>query len=268
MNIIDGRAIAEAEKLRIYNKVKSLSYSPTLTIITCAPNLATSSYLELKKKTALALGVTVNVAILAEDVSTNEVILTIQKATATANGIVVQLPLPKQIDTKAVLSAIPSSHDVDNFRYQGEETTVYPPVVGAIDKISTLEKVIWKEKKVVIFGEGKLVGRPALNYALSKGAIVSVANEQTPIEARQKLTKEADIIVLGVGKPNLLRAEMVKEGVVVFDAGASEDGGILVGDAEPTIATKAKLFTPVPGGIGPITVSTLFHNLLELALRQ
>lgn len=268
MNIIDGRAIAEAEKLRIYEAVQALPSPLTLAIITCAPNFATSSYLELKKKTATALGIKVDIITLPETATTADVVTVIKSATTVANGVVVQLPLPSQIDVPTVLEAIPESHDVDNFRYHGEETNIYPPVVSAIDKISTLEKVIWLGAKVVIFGEGKLVGRPMLAYALAKGAAVSVITTETKETEVQNLSKQADIIVLGAGQANLLRSEMVKEGVVIFDAGASEDGGVLVGDAERAIAGKAKLFTPVPGGIGPVTVSALFHNLLELALRQ
>lgn len=268
MNIIDGRAIAKAEKLKIQETIKTLAFSPTLAIITCAPNLATSSYLELKKKTAETLGVTVTVIELNEGTSTAEVVQTVQEAVATNNGVVVQLPLPEEIDTKAVLDAIPLSHDVDNFRYQGETTNVYPPVVSAIDKISQQENIDWSKARVAIFGEGKLVGKPALAYALSRGATVSVVNKTMPEDEKKIITKQADIVVLGVGQANILTPDMVKEGVVVFDAGASEDGGVLVGDADKTVAEKAKLFTPVPGGIGPITVSALFHNLLELALRQ
>lgn len=268
MNIIDGRAIANIEKLRIYEAVKALPFPLTLAIVACSPNFATSSYLELKKKTATALGIKVTLITLPDSANTNAVIEVVKAELVKVAGIVVQLPLPNHIDTKAVLAAIPATHDVDNFRYCGEKTNIYPPVVSAIDKISTLEKVVWSGAKVVIFGEGKLVGRPMLAYALSNGAEVSVVTADTKETDVQNLSMQADIIVLGVGKANLLKPEMVKKDVVVFDAGASEDGGVLVGDADKAIASKAKLFTPVPGGIGPITVSALFYNLLELALRQ
>ncbi len=268
MNIIDGRAIAEEEKLRICETVKSLPFSLTLAIVACAPNFATNSYLDLKKKTAESLGVKVDIITLAETTDTEAMVSAVKAAVTKSNGVVVQLPLPSHINVAAVLEAIPLTHDVDNFRYHGEETKVYPPVVSAIDKISALEKVNWFGTEVVIFGEGRLVGLPAQAYAKTKGAKVSVISVLTNPEEVMSLSKAADIIVLGVGKSNLLTPDMVKEGVVVFDAGASEDGGILVGDADKGVALKASLFTPVPGGIGPVTVSALFSNLLELALRQ
>jgi methylenetetrahydrofolate dehydrogenase (NADP+)/methenyltetrahydrofolate cyclohydrolase len=185
-----------------------------------------------------------------------------------SDGVIVQLPLPTHIDTARVLASIPTGFDVDAFSYQGEETDVLPPVVGAINHISQAYQLDWQNKSVVIFGSGRLVGAPTLLYAKNKGAKVDVINAKTNSEDILRLTKVADIIVLGVGQQNLLLPEMVKEGVVVFDAGASEDGGVLVGDAHKDVATKASIFTPVPGGIGPLTIAILFNNLLKLARRQ
>jgi methylenetetrahydrofolate dehydrogenase (NADP+)/methenyltetrahydrofolate cyclohydrolase len=145
-------------------------------------------------------------------------------------------------------------------------TFVLPPVVGAIDEISKVYKLPWQAKQVIIFGEGRLVGAPAAEYAKQRGARIVIMNEFSQNVA--EITKTADIIILGAGKPNLLTLDMVKEGVIVFDAGASEDGGLLVGDASPEVVNKASLFTPVPGGIGPVTVALLFRNLLDLRSRQ
>ena len=136
----------------------------------------------------------------------------------------------------------------------------------AIEAIAERHALTWEGKRVVIFGAGRLVGAPARTYAERKGARVVVCDQDTEDVITHTLA--ADIIILGVGKPNLLTKDMVKDGVVVFDAGASEDGGVLVGDAAPDVAEKAALFTPVPGGIGPITVAVLFRNLLILASRQ
>jgi methylenetetrahydrofolate dehydrogenase (NADP+) / methenyltetrahydrofolate cyclohydrolase len=268
MNIVDGRALATEIKKKIASEVAGLLNVPTLAIVACEPNFETQKYLELKQGIAKTLGINIQTSILPKETTTQMVLETMAKATKECDGIIVQLPLPSHIDTALVLASIPKGKDVDAFSYQGEETKILPPVVGAIDYISEQYHLDWQGKQVVIFGSGRLVGAPSLLYARSKGAKVEVISAQTNSEDMILLTKQADIIVLGVGQQNLLLPEMVKEGVVVFDAGASEDGGVLVGDAHKDVANKAKLFTPVPGGIGPLTIAILFDNLLKLQSRQ
>lgn len=268
MNIIDGRVIAEEIKSQVAKTISGLTSKPKLGILTCEPNLETRTYLELKKATATKLGIEVQIVVQNNSATTESLLIAVEELIKDCDGIIVQLPLPNHIDTDVILSALPKTKDVDAFNYQGEETSVLPPVVGAIDEISGRENVDWTGKKVVIFGAGKLVGIPAKHYALSKGAEVAVITKSSALADFESKVKEADIVVLGVGKQNLLEGEMVKEGVVVFDAGASEDGGVLVGDAAKNVAEKAGLITPVPGGIGPVTVALLFRNLLNLSQSQ
>lgn len=264
--IVDGKAIASNIYLDTAHLVESLPVSPAMAIITCDPNFETQKYLDLKKKKANALGIDLLLTVLPKEATTVEVVEAVLSAVKLTCGIVVQLPLPAHIDTSAVLAALPSSHDVDAFSFESGSAPVLPPVVGAIDEIAKHHNVTWEGKKVVVFGSGRLVGRPAAVFAREAGADVTVVTEASVDVA--PLVLEADIIILGVGKPNLLLPDMVKDGVVIFDAGASEDGGLLVGDAHPEVAKKAALFTPVPGGIGPITVALLFRNLLELEACQ
>jgi methylenetetrahydrofolate dehydrogenase (NADP+)/methenyltetrahydrofolate cyclohydrolase len=266
MVLVDGKKIAADISTSVQTRVAAFLTSPRLTVITCNPNFETQKYLALKKAKAEVMGIHLNVEVLPETADTQTLIEAVRQAALVAEGIVVQLPLPVGIDTQAVLQTVPPSHDVDAFLYQTEGSPVLPPVVGAIDVISQLHGVSWLDKQVVIFGSGRLVGGPAYTYASSRGANVSVITEET--ESVEMITQTADIIILGVGKPNLLTPDMVKPGVVIFDAGASEDGGLLVGDADPRVAEKASLYTPVPGGIGPITVALLFRNLLDLQKRQ
>ncbi len=268
MNIVDGRTLATEIKTEIANQVAGLHEPLCLAIVACNPNFETQKYLELKKNIASSLGIQITTNILSAEATTETVIEAVLKAAADCSGVIVQLPLPHHIDTAEVLLAIPKDSDVDAFSYQGEEATILPPVVGAIDYISKRYKLDWKDKQVVIFGAGRLVGKPVLFYAQSKGAKVLVVEAKTNKDDIYKATKEADIIVLGVGQQNLLLPEMIKEGVVVFDAGASEDGGVLVGDAHKDVSNKASIFTPVPGGIGPLTIAILFNNLLKLQSRQ
>jgi methylenetetrahydrofolate dehydrogenase (NADP+)/methenyltetrahydrofolate cyclohydrolase len=120
-------------------------------------------------------------------------------------------------------------------------------------------------KRVTVVGQGRLVGKPAAALFEKRGAVVVRVAKGDDIGAA---TRDADIIVLGAGEPGLLKPEMIKDGVVILDAGTSESRGAVVGDADPACADKASLFTPVPGGIGPIAVVEIFANLFELARRR
>ncbi len=266
--IVAGQKIAEEIYAEVRTLVTDFSLKPVLRIFTCDPNFETKRYLELKKKKALSLGIQIEIEEWPLTMTTNGAIARIKEAEATCTGMVVQLPLPRHLVTADIVAAITPTHDVDVFGYSGGETGILPPVVGAIAAIAKHHQVTFKDKTVVIFGAGRLVGKPAASYAKSQGAKVVVVDQGCTESEVLALTKQADIVILGVGKPDLLKPEMVKEGVVVFDAGASEDGGVLVGDASPTVADKATLFTPVPGGIGPITVAILFRNLVNLTRRQ
>jgi methylenetetrahydrofolate dehydrogenase (NADP+)/methenyltetrahydrofolate cyclohydrolase len=182
------------------------------------------------------------------------------------NGIIVQLPFPPHIDVDTVLSVIPKSYDVDVAWYDGSSDEVLPPVVGAIAEIARVHDVLFATQNVVVVGKGKLVGAPALIWTQKQGAHVSVIDRETADP--KTMIGDADILILGAGKPGLIMKDDVKEGVLIFDAGTSEDGGVLKGDADLSCAEKASLFTPVPGGIGPITIAVLLRNLITLALHQ
>ncbi len=266
MSIVDGKKLANQITEEVVEMVKNRPAPPRLVVITCNPNFETQKFLALKKAKAESLGVEMETIFLPIETDTQKIIEVIKNQTTVVDGIIVQLPLPVHIDTDAVLTSIPSNLDVDVFGYKGEDTDILPPVIGAIADIADHHQIIWKGKEVVVFGAGRLVGAPAILFTRAMGANVNLITEHnTDVDL---LTKNADIIILGVGKPNLLTSEMVKEGVIVFDAGASEDGGLLVGDASPNVAEKASLITPVPGGIGPMTVILLFRNLLKLCSRQ
>lgn len=266
MNLVDGKLIAKQITDEVVNLVKRENTVPKITVIACDPNFETRKFLALKENKARDLGIEMKTIVLSGEKNTDDLVWLVKKEATETDGVIVQLPLPSHIDTEQVLNAIPKNKDVDVFGYRGERTEVLPPVVGAIDEIAKFYKVNWKDKKVVVFGQGRLVGKPAVAYATVGGAKVVVLDEtSTEVEER---TKEADIVILGVGKPNLLTADMIKDEVIVFDAGASEDGGLLVGDASREVASKASLLTPVPGGIGPITVILLFRNLLKLKASQ
>lgn len=261
--IVDGKALAQELYSTLTSRIAGLSFVPHLAIISCAPDFGTQKYIGLKQARADMIGVAVTLFDNPVETTTGDLVTQIQQAVSRHHGIIVQLPLPAHIDTEAVLAAIPASHDVDAL---ASTDLVLSPVAAAIDHISAVHGVVWAGKEVVIFGQGRLVGKPVAHYAKKHGALLQVVTETT--SDPYLLTATADIIVLGVGKSEIVTAAVVKEGVVVFDAGASEDSGVLRGDAAPDVADKAALFTPVPGGIGPLTLAFLFSNLVDLATRQ
>lgn len=263
--IIDGRKIAADIYRELHNTITHMDVAPHLTVFTCAPNFETQRYLQLKKRKASEVGIGVNIIELPETLTTEEVAQSVLHARMQTDGIIVQLPLPAHIDTDAVLAAIPPSYDVDGMHYDGTASVCMSPVVAAISEIAARRDVLLASQKVVILGHGKLVGAPAALWARSQGARVTILTKESS-NVEEEIA-QADILILGAGSPGFVRPEMIREGVVIFDAGTSEEGGELVGDAHPDCAQKASLFTPVPGGIGPITIAMLLRNVVNSAGR-
>jgi methylenetetrahydrofolate dehydrogenase (NADP+)/methenyltetrahydrofolate cyclohydrolase len=261
--IVDGKKLADEIFADIKARLAGQNQAPCLTVFTCAPTAETRKYLELKQRRAAANGIDVALLELEANVTIEEVEKAIDAASVKSEGIIVQLPFPPQIDVERLIKAVPSSLDVDALSYEGKEAKVLPPVVGAVATISEAHDIGWNGKTVAVVGQGRLVGRPAALWAKAQGALVTIIDKNTP--DADELLLNADIIVSGVGSPGLITPDKIKEGVIIFDAGTSEEGGQLKGDADPACSGKAALFTPVPGGIGPITIALLFRNLLVLA---
>lgn len=269
--IVDGRAIAEEIYKDLKEKIKRQKRTPILSAIAVEPDFATKRYLEIKKRAAERIDAVMNVIELPSNASTGDIVTALKAEIPKCNGVIVQLPLPERIDTQEVLRALPASHDVDVIGSEAHEKIsakgdAMSPVAGAIEEIVKRHHIDIKEKHAVVVGEGRLVGAPAAKLLSKRGAHVVVTNKDT--ESLEAYTKVADILVLGAGVPGLITPKMVKEGVVIFDAGTSEEAGKLVGDADPACADKASLFTPVPGGIGPITIAILFRNLTVLVSQK
>lgn len=270
--IIDGKDIAENIKRELKARVESFAIRPVLTIISIAPNFATEKYLGIKRKVAVSIGVTLNEIALPEDTSTEELIKTIEEQIKKSDGIVLQLPYPNHVDVERALAILPEHLDVDCIgkeavnAYREGRAHVHPPVVSAIAHIRRMHDVAFEGKKIVVVGQGRLVGKPAALWAARKGAeVITLVKESTDM---REVIKSADVLILGAGVLGLVKGDMVKDNVVIFDAGASEDAGRLGGDADAGCRDKASLFTPVPGGLGPIAVAKLFENLITLSSRE
>lgn len=263
--IVDGNALAKDLLTVVKEEVAGTERSPHLTIITVTPDFVTQRYLKSKKQSAQAVGIAVNVIECEPTVTTEEMRSIIKRAATHTDGIVVQLPLPNTLDTNAVLAMIPSEKDVDAFRYASEGGSILPPVVGAIAVIANNANYDFGGKQAVVIGRGRLVGAPADRFLRERGAAVTVVDKETPSKEMARVIANADIIVSGAGVPHMIESSGVKDGVAIFDAGTSEASGRLVGDVHPDSAFKARLFTPVPGGIGPLTIVCLLHNVLRLS---
>jgi methylenetetrahydrofolate dehydrogenase (NADP+)/methenyltetrahydrofolate cyclohydrolase len=260
--IVDGKQIAARIYREVSDVTSKLSKSPVLVALTCAPNFETEKYLNLKRRKAKEAGITLEVVTLPEESTTEAVVAMVQTVAAYADGIVVQLPFPQSIDREVVLAAVPPVKDPDGFSYGSVADAQLPPVVGAIAEIAKDNNISFKEAHVVVMGQGRLVGAPAAEFLRRAGALVTTLTEAD--KHNLEVLKDADIIVSGIGQPHFITVDMVKSGVVIFDAGTSEDGGVVVGDVHPDVAAIARLYTPVPGGIGPITIALLLRNLVNL----
>ncbi|KKT29829.1 hypothetical protein A3G55_03990 [Candidatus Giovannonibacteria bacterium RIFCSPLOWO2_12_FULL_44_25] len=277
MPIIDGKKLADEIKAELKAEVLRLNKKIRLAVIKVGEDKVAEKFLEQKKKFGSAVGIDVRVYGLLIDISTNELrkklaeIVHIKENT----GIVVQLPLPKQINTQYILDGIVSEKDPDMLSsksvglFSSGRSKILPPVVGAIDHIFKAYGVSLTAKKVTVIGAGRLVGKPVAIWLINQGAAVTVIDEH--IADPTLHTINADIVISGVGEPGLINTDMVRNGVVAIDCGTSVGSSdarserALLGDIDPKVAEKASLFSPVPGGVGPLTIAMLFKNLVELA---
>lgn len=267
--IIDGKKIALDIKKSLQNELAKTIAHPMLFAFIVGDDPVTENFLTRKKRFAEDLALEMRVYRF--PISTKE--QDIQKAIAdisstASSGIIVQLPLPSAMNTDIVVNAVPLNMDVDVLSKEAMESfeegtlPIVPPVVGAIEEVLERNSVSIKDKNIVVIGRGRLVGEPSAIWFRKKGGLVSVVDEYT--KDIKEFTRGADIIVSGAGVPNLLKPDMLKEGVVILDAGASESKGNIVGDVDPECFPKCGIITPVPGGLGPITVAMVFKNLIAL----
>ncbi|MEK7113937.1 MAG: bifunctional 5,10-methylenetetrahydrofolate dehydrogenase/5,10-methenyltetrahydrofolate cyclohydrolase [Patescibacteria group bacterium] len=259
--IVDGRKMASEVLARTKMRAEKLLRRPNL-LVYVAPDEtpATRSYLKIKARSAEEAG--------CDFEETRSLTFS-----SRADAVIVQLPLPSEVNTADVLNSIPLSQDADVLSRasrekfeRGDADALLPPVVAAVRKILEFGNVEVKGKKAVVIGSGFLVGAPVATWLTQWGAEVEVVT--TTSGDLSAALGNADIIVSGAGSPHLIKPEMLKEDVVLIDAGTSESGGTIAGDADPSCADKCAIFTPVPGGIGPIAVACLFDNAVTLAERE
>lgn len=260
--IIDGRKIAEEIIAELAEMRASLPTVVRLGVLMSAGDGATASFVKIKESVADKLQVVVVREMIDETTTTEQALRALERLNKSCEGVVVQLPLPNQLDTEEILKNIPPSKDADAL---GQSPNVLAPVAEAVREIMLREA---KPRagdlggtKAVVVGDGRLVGKPVAEMLRANGVHVQVVTLKS---GSLKELKDADIVVCGTGSPNLIKPEMLKEGVVLIDAGTSEQAGRVAGDCDPLCSSVASVFTPVPGGVGPVAVAMLFKNLFIL----
>jgi len=261
--IINGKEIAEGIYTELVVERGHVARPIKLGIVVGTQDAVIESFVRIKTRAAARLNVEMVRVDLTVGADTQVAIDAVKKLSPEVDGVIVQLPLPMNINTDEVLAAVPNERDVDgiNPTIQEQDRSVHAPVAGAVAEIFKRHEIDPQGKRAVVVGAGRLVGAPVAALLRTRGADVSIVTlEEGSLDA----LKSADIIVLGAGNPGFIKPEMIKDGVVLIDAGTSEAGGKVMGDADPACADKASLLTPVPGGVGPIAVAMIFKNLFAL----
>ena len=273
--IIDGKHIAQQMREALRRKVQDFSTPPGLAVIIVGENPASKVYVRNKEKASIDAGIRSEVIALPDRVSQEEVLERIHALNRdpAIHGILVQLPLPAHFDARRVLDSISPEKDVDGFHpcnvgalFLGNPG-LQPCTPHGVMKMLEYENVPIRGKHAVIVGASNIVGKPMAVMLLSSGATVTICNSKTPDLGHH--TRDADILVVAVGRPNLVTGDMVKEGAVVIDVGMNRlEDGRLAGDVDfESAKLKASLITPVPGGVGPMTIAMLLENTVEAAER-
>lgn len=275
MITIDGKKIRKEILDDIHQRVLKLPFKPVFCDVLVGDDPVSIQYVNLKAKMAGSVGMDFYDAKFSKDISTADLVEEIKKINKTENmcGIIVQLPLPPHIDTRLILDTIESSLDVDclgaeasSMFYQGLGDFV-PPTALAVIKILDSLNVDLADKKIVVLGNGELVGRPVT--ALLKFRNLDVVTLDNKTENNNAFIKEADVVISGIGKGKFLKGDMIKEGSIIIDAGTSESGSGIVGDVDSeSLGNRVSYLSPVPGGVGPVTVAMLFSNVLSVAQRK
>lgn len=271
--IIDGKAIAKKFRDSLRSQVP-VEFTPRLTIFVVGENPVIETYVAAKLRAAEKVGMLAHVERRPESIDEEKLIYDIKSSAAVCDGIIVQLPLPQHLDRDRVLNTIPATHDVDvltDAAYKMFEDGLLPstpPVASACLKALSAINFTIQNSKIAVVGYGKLVGMPCDVLFTRLGASVSVVRKNTPLDERLQILKGAQVIITGIGVPNSLTADDIAEGCILLDAGTSEREGGTTGDIHINCSEKAAFISPVPGGIGPLTVASLYENLLLLAVQK
>lgn len=272
--IIDGKSLAKKIRFDLKKEVDDLKKEgtfPKLAVIMVGDDKASKVYVKNKSKACNEVGIEYEEVLMDENISIDELLDTIQKLNDRndIHGILLQSPIPKHLDINRAFNKIDYRKDVDGFNpinvgklSIGEDSFVSCTPYGVV-KMFEEYNIDLQGKNVVIIGRSNIVGKPLIQCMLKKNATVTICHSKT--ENIKEITKQADVIIAALGKPKFVTSDMVKNGVVVIDVGINRcDDGTLVGDVDfENVEKKASYITPVPGGVGPMTVAMLMNNVVK-----
>jgi len=276
--LIDGRALSKKIQKRIAEKVASLKFKPGLAVVLVGNDPASQVYVRSKEKACRSVGFYSEKIVLENNISQDKLLAVIKKLNKNPkiHGILVQLPLPKHLDEKIVIDNIDPKKDVDVFhpynvgelclkkRLPKLDDLLAPCTPKGIMRMLEEYKIDVDGKKAVVLGRSNLVGKPIALMLLANNATVEICHSQTKDLA--KTSAEADILIAAIGQANFVKKTMVKKGAVVIDVGINRTKEGLVGDVDfQEVEKLASYITPVPGGVGPMTIACLLENTLLLA---
>ncbi|MTI65438.1 MAG: bifunctional methylenetetrahydrofolate dehydrogenase/methenyltetrahydrofolate cyclohydrolase FolD [Firmicutes bacterium] len=274
MKILDGKGLSKKIRNNIKEEVKiakkKYKRAPGLAVILVGEDKASEVYVNMKEKACLKAGINSKTYKLNKNISQNELIKHIDSLNENEeiDGILVQLPLPKHMDENLVNSQISPKKDIDGFHpvntgklFLGEKGFIPCTPKGIVRLIKEYDIQI-KGKNVVVVGRSNIVGKPSAMLLLNENATVEICHSKT--SNLKEHTLKADIIIAACGRAELIKGDMVKDNAIIIDAGTNKINGKLVGDVEyEALKDKADFITPVPGGVGPMTIAMLLENTLE-----
>ena len=274
--LIDGKSVAAALRTEVAAKVAAAGFTPGLAVVLVGSDPASSVYVRTKDRAAREAGIDTRTIRLPADTGLPDLLATIQALNEdpSIDGILVQLPLPKSIDSRAVIQAIDPAKDVDGFHpvNVGHLTDGLPVLVPCtplgVMKLLAAAGIETTGARAVVLGRSAIVGRPMASLLLAADATVTIAHSRTRGLAQE--CRRADILIAAVGRPGMVKADWIQPGATVIDVGINRlPDGRLVGDVDfEACSAVAGAITPVPGGVGPMTVACLLENTLTAALRR
>lgn len=281
-NIIDGKYIAEGIKQQLKAQIKKMTVKPTLAVILVGNDAASQVYVRNKHKVCQEVGINPIQITLPANTSEKTLISKIKSLNMdkTVHGILVQMPLPRHINKDKIIKAIDPKKDVDGMHPNniGKLMSGYPTFIpctpaGIIEMLNHIPRYNFEGKNALVIGKSTIVGQPVAQLLLNKGCTVTIAHSKTPREVLNRMAADSDIIVSAVGKPNVLTKRSLEDfrifnpsDKIIIDAGINRDkNGKLCGDIEEALKQTALYYTPVPGGVGPMTIAMLLKNTVLAA---
>lgn len=265
MILLDGKNLSAKIKDEIKGNVESYKETPVLAVVTIGDDPASKIYVNNKKKACEYVGMSFLHLSFDETISEEKVIKKIKELNKDKfiNGIIVQLPLPKKFNEDRIVNTVDINKDVDGFRCG---SAFVPPVAYGVMEIFDYYKINLEGKNVVVIGRSKAVGIPMVRECLKRNATVTICHSKT--ENLKQYTKNADILIVSAGKKNIISKSMVKKDAVIIDVGINRVNKKICGDVNPNVMDKCSYLTPVPGGVGPMTVVMLVKNTFKAYKKQ